>query len=80
MTQNVKGKSVEEAGSCSGSSTAWSRVDPGADFEYRLVFGELERWPVSAPSPNRNQVGQSGRGTLMVASLDPKKAEQVTTE
>ena len=78
MTQNVKGKSVEEAGELFEVFHGMVTRDPGADFDFGSL-GELEALAGVCAFPNRIKCASLAWHT-MAASLDPKKAEQVTTE
>ena len=78
MTQSVKGKTVADARALfQGFHTMVTR-DPGADFDPGNL-GELEALAGVCAFPNRIKCASLAWHT-MAASLDPKKAEQVTTE
>lgn len=78
MTQNVKGKTVEEAGELFEVFHSMVTRDPGEDFDSGSL-GELEALAGVCAFPNRIKCASLAWHT-MAASLDPKKAEQVTTE
>ena len=78
MTQNVKGKTVEEAGELFEIFHSMVTRDPGAEFDSGSL-GELEALAGVCAFPNRIKCASLAWHT-MVASLDPKKSEQVTTE
>ena len=78
MTQNVKGKSVEEAQELFGVFHSMVTRDPGAEFESGDL-GELEALAGVCAFPNRIKCASLAWHT-MAASLDERKSQQVTTE
>ena len=78
MTQNVKGKPVEEAEALFELFHSMVTRDPGADFDGSSL-GELEALAGVCAFPNRIKCASLAWHT-MAASLDTKNAEHVTTE
>ena len=78
MTQNVKGRSVEDARELFGVFHSMVTREPGGDFDASSL-GELEALAGVCAFPNRIKCASLAWHT-MAASLDPNKTEQVTTE
>ena len=78
MTQNVKGKPVEEAEALFELFHSMVTRDPSADFDGSSL-GELEALAGVCAFPNRIKCASLAWHT-MAASLDTKNAEHVTTE
>ena len=78
MTQNVKGKPVEEAEALFEVFHTMVTRDPSADFDGSSL-GELEALAGVCAFPNRIKCASLAWHT-MAASLDTKNAEHVTTE
>ena len=78
MTQNVKGKPVEEAEALFEMFHTMVTRDPSADFDGSSL-GELEALAGVCAFPNRIKCASLAWHT-MAASLDTKNAEHVTTE
>ena len=78
MTQNVKGKPVEEAVALFEMFHTMVTRDPSADFDGSSL-GELEALAGVCAFPNRIKCASLAWHT-MAASLDTKNAEHVTTE
>ena len=78
MTQNVKGKPVEEAEALFELFHTMVTRDPSADFDGSSL-GELEALAGVCAFPNRIKCASLAWHT-MAASLDTKNAEHVTTE
>ena len=78
MTQNVKGKPVEEAEALFEMFHTMVTRDPNADFDGGSL-GELEALAGVCAFPNRIKCASLAWHT-MAASLDTKNAEHVTTE
>ena len=78
MTQNVKGKPVEEAEALFKLFHTMVTRDPNADFDGSSL-GELEALAGVCAFPNRIKCASLAWHT-MSASLDTKNAEHVTTE
>ena len=78
MTQNVKGKPVEEAEALFELFHSMVTRDPSADFDGSSL-GELEALAGVCAFPNRIKCASLAWHT-MSASLDTKNAEHVSTE
>ena len=78
MTQNVKGKPVEEAEALFEMFHTMVTRDPSADFDGSSL-GELEALAGVCAFPNRIKCASLAWHT-MAASLDTKNPEHVTTE
>lgn len=78
MTQNVKGKTVEDAEALFEFFHSMVTRDPGTEFDSGSL-GELEALAGVCAFPNRIKCASLAWHT-MAASLDPKKSEHVTTE
>ena len=78
MTQNVKGKPVEEAEALFELFHTMVTRDPSADFDGSSL-GELEALAGVCAFPNRIKCASLAWHT-MAASLDTKNPEHVTTE
>lgn len=78
MTQNVKGKTVEEAGALFKVFHNMVTREPGEEFEPGSL-GELEALAGVCAFPNRIKCASLAWHT-MAASLDAKNSDQVTTE
>ena len=78
MTQNVKGKPVEEAEALFELFHSMVTRDPSADFDGSSL-GELEALAGVCAFPNRIKCASLAWHT-MAASLDTKNPEHVTTE